>query len=288
MASSSSAKKVARVAASSGGGSKPSKAATWLFPLVVVAIVASGIGILAYARAERGGGLDNSEAPRAQLSADSSAFDHWHASFAISICGDELPPPGDDGPDTLGIHTHDDGLIHIHPFATRASGSRATMSRFFDQVGLEATDDSFRLPPSIEYPEGDLFRAGDPDGDEDVTTCGGEPTELVVAHWVDALTSADTEPDEIFTEDFGSIPFTEDLGAYTLALRPVGSTEVPAPSSSADIIRLGQLDGGSTAADAPAPAEEAPAEEVPVEVPPADLDSPEAPEAGSETTVASE
>ncbi len=282
MASSSSAKKVARVAASSGGGSRPSKTATWLFPVLVLVIFAAGIGVVAYARAERGGGLDNSESPRAQLSADSSAFDHWHAAFAINICGEELPPPGDDGADSLGIHTHDDGLVHIHPFATRASGPRATMGRFFDQIGLEATDDTLRLPPSVDFPDGDLFRAGAADADE-VTTCGGEDTELVVAHWVDALTSSDTEPDEIFTDNFTSIRFTEDLGAYTLALRPVGSTDIPAPSSSADIIRLGQLDGGATASDAPVPEDTVPAEDVP-----ADLDPPEVPEPGTETTVASE
>ena len=34
-----------------------------------------------------------------------------------------------DGPvDKLGIHTHGDGVIHIHPFVTRAAGQAAPPS----------------------------------------------------------------------------------------------------------------------------------------------------------------
>ncbi|CAN5910371.1 hypothetical protein BH23ACT2_BH23ACT2_19780 [soil metagenome] len=290
MATSSSAKKVARVAAKTSGGAKGAKGANWLFPVAIVAIFVLGISVVVYARGESGGGFDTTEPPRAQL-AQGEAFDHWHAAFAVSICGEELEPFSDEGVDALGIHTHSDGLVHIHPFATRASGPRATMERYFDQVGLDVTDDAVSLPESFGYPDGDLFRAGAVGSEEGVTSCGGEDTELVLAHWEDAVTAGTTEPDEVVTGDFGSVQFTEDLGAFTLALRPVGSDEIIAPSSAADIVALGQVDGGGTPEDAPAvadgdggdisdledvegvedlPIEEVPGEEVPGEEAPGD------------------
>ncbi|HEX2578107.1 MAG TPA: hypothetical protein VHK88_17290 [Aquihabitans sp.] len=237
MASSSSAKKVARVAARSGGGAKAGKQAAWIFPVAIGLIVVLGIGVVVYARSENAGGNDNSTPPRAQL-AEGEPFDHWHAAFSINACGKEEPPPNDVEADLLGIHTHGDGLIHIHPFATRASGRNATLKRFFDQVGLKVTDEGF------ETADGRVFKEGE-------TTCGGEPAELILAHWEDARTAGSSEPDQIVTEDFPSVRLSEDLGAYTLAFVPEGDREVPAPSASAQIEELGAADGGTTQSDAP-------------------------------------
>lgn len=194
MASSSSAKKVARVAAKSGAGSKgaaPTKnRPNWLFALGIVAIVALGVGIVAYARARNEGLGDNSTAPKANLN-DGEAFDHWHAAFAVSVCGNELEPLQDGATDPLGIHTHGDGLIHIHPFTRTASGERATLSKYFDQVGFTVTDSGFRLP------EGMTTEDGGTTVQEGVTTCGGKEGELVLAHWKDAKSAPTSEPDKI-------------------------------------------------------------------------------------------
>lgn len=244
MASSSSAKKVARVAAKSGGGSSANKQANWLFPVAIVAIVALGVGVVFYARSENGGGSDNSTSPRARLSED-EPFDHWHASFAVNICGKEQPPPNDAEADILGIHTHGDGLIHIHPFATRAAGENATLGRFFDQVGLNVTDEGFETAAGKTYKEGE-------------TECGGEPGELVLAHWEDATTASTEEPDKIFRNDFSDVRLSEDLGAYTLAFEEKGTKEIPAPSASAQIEQLGAADGGTTPGNAPTAGDEAP------------------------------
>ncbi|MBX3285549.1 MAG: hypothetical protein KF703_09425, partial [Actinobacteria bacterium] len=154
MASSSSAKKVARVAARSGSGTKANKQSAWLFPAAIVAIVALGVGIVVFARSKNAGIGSNDEKPRARLT-DSSAYDHWHASFAINVCGKEQPPVQDVQEDILGIHTHGDGLAHIHPFSLRASGKRATMGKFFDQVGLVVTDDGFKGS------DGKVYKAGE-------------------------------------------------------------------------------------------------------------------------------
>lgn len=246
MASSSSAKKVARVAARSGGGAKANKQAAWLFPAAIVAIVALGIGVVVFARSKNAGIGDNDQKPRARLS-ESAPYDHWHASFATNVCGKEQAKPQDVQEDILGIHTHGDGLAHIHPFSVRASGERATLGKFFDQVGLVVTDDGFKGP------DGKVFKAGE-------TTCGGKETELVLAHWKDATTSASNEPDKIIRGDFRSVRFSENLGAYTLALIPKGSTDIAPPSASADIESLGSADGGTSGDTAPTPEATTPAE----------------------------
>jgi hypothetical protein len=246
MATSSSAKKVARVAARSGGGSSANRQANWLFPMAIGLIVVLGIGVVVYARSENGGGSGNTIAPRARLS-EGEAFDHWHASFAVNVCGTELPPPTDAGQDVLGIHTHGDGLVHIHPFASRAAGENATMKRFFDQIGLEITDDAFRLPEAAEPIDGgQRVQEGE-------TECGGEPGELVLAHWDDARTAASSPPDEIFRDDFSEVRFTENYGAYTLAYVAEGTEDIPPPDSSAEIVELGARDGGTTGGEAPEP-----------------------------------
>ena len=243
MASSSSAKKVARVAAKSGS-SKPSGASTgtgrnWLFALGIVAIIALGMGVVAMARSENGGLSDNTTPPKANLQ-NGDPFDHWHAAFAIEVCGKQLDPLQDGPQDVQGIHTHGDGLVHIHPFTRTAAGKRATMERFFDQVSLTVTDTGFQLPKGV------TVEGGGTTVKEGVTKCAGKDGELVVAHWKDAANAAGTKPDKIFRKDFGDIRFTEDLGAYTLAYVPKGSTDIDAPSSAADIESLGAADAGGS------------------------------------------
>lgn len=267
MAQSSSAKKVARVAARSGGGAKANKQAAWLFPAAIVAIVLLGVGIVAFARSENAGIGGNDQKPRARLT-ETSAYDHWHASFAISVCGKEQPALQDVQEDILGIHTHGDGLAHIHPFSLRASGERATLGKYFDQVGLVVTDDGFKGA------DGKVYKAGE-------TTCGGKETELVLAHWNDATTAGTNEPDKITRGDFRSVRFSENLGAYTLALVPKGSSDITPPSASADIESLGAQDGGTSGDTAPTPEGTTPAESEPT---PADSET--TPDGEATTTTA--
>ncbi len=231
MATSSSAKKVARLAAKSGGGANANKQANWVFPVAVGLIIVLGIGIVVFARSENGGGTSNNTKPRAQL-VQGKPYDHWHASYAINICGKEQAPLADGPTDTLGIHTHADGLVHIHPFASRSAGRNATLQRFFDQTGITVTNSGLKLQ------DGKVYKAGE-------TTCGGKPAELVMAHWKSALTAATKKPDQIITKDFGKVRFTENYGAYTLAFVAKGSTDIPAPSTASQVETLGACDGAN-------------------------------------------
>ena len=53
--------------------------------------------------------------------------EHWHAAYGIFICDRFVTNVADKGQDDpLGIHTHEDGLVHIHPFSNAAAGKQAT------------------------------------------------------------------------------------------------------------------------------------------------------------------
>ena len=138
-------------------------------------------------------------------------------------------PVADAGDDVLGIHTHQDGLIHIHPFATRAAGNGAKMSRFFDQTGMEVTDTAIKMPDGKVYKEGE-------------TTCDGKPGEVQLAVWEQAVKAPSSEPDRVVTSDIGDVNFDQNYMAMTLAFVPKGGT-IKAPSTSGELKTLGECDG---------------------------------------------
>ena len=54
-----------------------------------------------------------------------------------------------------GIHAHGDGLIHIHPFVTGEAGKRATVGKFLEYAGLDASSDSFTMNDGQTHKTGD-------------------------------------------------------------------------------------------------------------------------------------
>jgi plastocyanin len=85
--------------------------------------------------------------------------DHWHAPYTYYVCGEKQPPaPTWEG---TGVHTHGDGIIHIHPFSQREEGAGARLSRWFDYGGGKLDGDEVRMPGSAQ-----LHKNGDecPDG----------------------------------------------------------------------------------------------------------------------------
>ena len=71
--------------------------------------------------------------------------DHWHMATGIWNCGkwEPAPAPGDD---PIGIHTHGDGLIHIHPFVPAAAGANATLVKFFEVEKITLSAKEIVLP----------------------------------------------------------------------------------------------------------------------------------------------
>src|SRR5688572_1252934 len=116
MGRASSSKKVAR-AASTGGGrtARASRPLGWYAAIALVVIL--GVSGIVFSRAERREEL----AAGADDSAPVANQDHWHAAYGIYACDAFLAPLSDER-DPKGIHSHADGIIHIHPFVRSAAG----------------------------------------------------------------------------------------------------------------------------------------------------------------------
>src|SRR6187397_724629 len=104
MGKASSAKKVARAARAGGRGSRGGRRRSLLFPASVTVVCILGVSLILYARTQ-----DKAEALQPGIT------DHWHAAYGVDICGELQPPLSSGTADPNGIHTHDDGVMHIHP-----------------------------------------------------------------------------------------------------------------------------------------------------------------------------
>jgi hypothetical protein len=73
--------------------------------------------------------------------------DHWHAALGVNVCGTWLPNAPQfeyrDGSTTVraGLHSHGDGLMHIHPFSSDEAGNRATVGQFLEYGGWSVSED---------------------------------------------------------------------------------------------------------------------------------------------------
>ena len=174
----SSVNKVARAAAAGGRTQVRPGDRPLFFPLGMALVVIIGIVFVVLARNERVSNADNS-APR--------LGDHWHSAYEVNVCGEVQPAMPNDDVDRTGIHSHGDGLIHIHPFLTTATGGQATLGTFFNEGGYEISDTTLRTN-SVDIDTADFL-------------CGDEPSELVVLKWVNV--SADDPL--VIREDLASV-----------------------------------------------------------------------------------
>ena len=139
MGKASSSKKVARAARVAG---KPGAGRQWGWPLAIVGLVAVGALLIVVSR----GNNEKSQPP--------VLGDHWHAAYGIYNCDAFIPSLTDQVADSTGLHTHEDGLMHIHPFSTAYTGDRATIAAWGETTGLELTSTSIDAG-SIHVENGD-------------------------------------------------------------------------------------------------------------------------------------
>lgn len=223
MGKASSSKKVARAARAGGGSGR--QAPKLGFPLALFAIVVLGSLLVVYAR-----GTTTAQA-------SPTLKDHWHVAYGVYVCDkflDNLPQPAQD---PQGIHTHGDGVIHIHPFTSAVTGSRANLQAYGDAVGIKFSDDGFTWPDGTEYKNGH--------------DCNGQPAKVKVYRW--SVDDPGKKPD-VFTSDFGKVQFSQNRQAITIAVVPEG-VEVPKPPSIPTLDNLSDVgpEGDSTTTSTPAP-----------------------------------
>lgn len=176
-----------------------------MWPAVITVVVILGVALIVFSRSERGSAT--TEPPR--------LGDHVHAAYGVYDCTQFLPPLQDAKQDTLGIHTHGDGLIHIHPFSSSVTGKRATLKAFADQTGMKITDDRITLPTGKVLEDGDK--------------CGGKTAQVEIAVWDNP---GDSKP-TIHTTGLADLHLGENQ-LYVIALVPSGTT-LPKPPSLSEL-----------------------------------------------------
>ena len=82
--------------------------------------------------------------------------EHWHAQITMSVCGENYVEPPFEG----GIHSHGDGLMHIHPHAANEAGKNASIRRFFEHSRIKVTATSIQIPGERAYQDGSLCSNG--------------------------------------------------------------------------------------------------------------------------------
>lgn len=206
-------KKVARAAAT-GGGARAGRgfaAGPWKWYAVISIAVVLGMILLVTSRQERQEAISKVGPPR--------PGDHWHVAYGLNVCG--IAQPGlTNETDPQGIHTHapegqPDGIIHVHPFTTLASGDKATLGKFVDAAALPLEDGKLTMPDGQVYQNGDK--------------CGGKESVLRVKY-----------DGKVFTENLRDIRFTKDRSSLTIFFGPK-EAEIPDPPSAENLNKLSDV-----------------------------------------------
>lgn len=235
MVSSSSTKRAARLA-EKGKRQRVRFQGGTLFPAVIAAVLLIGVLLVVYARQSQPAA--SAERP--------SIDDHWHIAYGFELCSadnftllngnkEDASQPNFQAYVASGVHSHDDGIMHWHPFSTRAVGRRATLGVFLETYGVELSDDRLTFPADQG---GDEYVSGE-------TKCGDKTGTLRVVVW-DHFN--DTGDGTQYVSNFDDIRITNDQMAFTIAFVP-DDVDLVKPPWATDLPALGAADAGQ--ADAP-------------------------------------
>ena len=214
MGKASSNKKVSR-AASTGGGRTARGARPYVWWITMALVVLLGIAGIGFSRQQRRDLLASGSGKIAPI----ANKDHWHVAYGFYLCNSFAPAITDQS-DPYGIHTHGDGIIHVHPFVGSAAGHNATLKKFADTVKFTITDTEVKLPGGKAYREGH-------------DKCGGKPGQVQVK-----------VNNKTITENVALIQL-HDGDHMTIAFAPAGA-ELPEPPSVATLSNLSDVSSSST------------------------------------------
>lgn len=208
--------KAARIAAKSGDSHRRKELG---FSAILVVVLILGIVMVLISK-----GLQTPVTPP-------RTTDHWHSAYGVYDC-DRWLDPFTSNYDPDGIHSHRDGVIHIHPWNSSATGGDASLDVFFDSMGVNVTVDEI----SSEF---GVLKAG--------SDCDGQPTVIRAARFIlgdprtdlqEIFNASDAERAQVleskyqefeqYSTDFHQIRILEDLEAFTIARVPLDAT-IPLP-----------------------------------------------------------
>ncbi len=249
MARSAAAKKVAKAASTGAGGKGAQTDRNLLFPAAIALVIVLGVVLIFVARDRRA-----ENAPQGSPTLQ----DHWHSAYQVYVC-DEVSPlayPDDSGDDRTGIHSHGDGLMHIHPFVSTVSAQFATLGVFFEEIEVTLDDSALQLPNGTVLREGE-FTCGT--GDDAVDA------ELRVLKW----NTLGAETPIGFRENLQGIRLNENGQLFVFAMvdPALDDEDIPRPDDAFLREYLGLPDEQRPIAENPStdvgPTPEVPAEDAP-------------------------
>ena len=164
---------------------------------------------------------------------------HWHTAFGVNICGQWLANPptfetAADNPNVrVGIHTHGDGYIHIHPYTRSEGGNHATVGLFFSYGGWSVSSDSIDAwsgpgpdPQNKSWSNGERCPPGTPDAGRsgvlrwsiDCKERTGNPADYKLRDQQILVIAFIPRPDPIpVTPNAAVTPFTDGIAADSVA-----------------------------------------------------------------------
>jgi hypothetical protein len=225
MGKASSGKKVAR-AARAGGGLTRRRNSSYGYPSFIALVVILGVVLIAFSRNQNFASAAPISAPTKDLSAPRPDADHWHTAVGFDICG-KFEPNFKEFENQAGIHTHGDGVIHIHPFSIKGknpfSGKNANLGaymRFVRQAEGKGTVTAHQIKlPGVSKVNGDK--------------CSGKTSEVQIKTWKKG------EPEEAgqtYTGDPEKLVLQDNM-LLTVAFLPKGD-KIPQPPSAPQLDQL--------------------------------------------------
>ncbi len=227
MGKASNTKKVNRAAATGGGRTAGKRAPVGWYSALFVVVVLGVMGVF-FASSD----LNNAK-NAGDVTPPAVNKDHWHVAYGFNLCG-KWAAPLKDGPagDTTGIHTHEDGLAHVHPFVSSVAGKNATFGKLMDDTDTTVSATAINLKR-----EGGKFKNGD--------KCAKKSGVLTAR----VFTSLKDTKGTLLKGSAANWRFKENE-LITISFNPPG-TEITQPPSAGNLTDPGDLPGSTSTTAAP-------------------------------------